>query len=432
MLLYFKVKNFRSFRDEAILDMEATSIQDSCCDLLPYKAKEYLPSAAVYGKNGGGKSNLIRAMWIAVQFICNAQKTQTENTPIPVQPFALNDYSAEEPTEFEFDYVYDHIEYRYGFSATRDHIVREYLHAWPQGRIKRIFDRQEQQFSFPANPEKKRKMLIQEAVGKNQLFFSIACTMNDPSCIAAMKWFREGVMFASEFPDINRNLIDYREDEDMLRAIVSAAKTADVGIEDIHFEFDHKKIDLESDDIPEKMAGMIAALKTFSEALRKSGSDAGASLSMGRLKSTTYHLGMNKAGESAAYELTLRDESDGTRMLMNLAPAIEKTLANGGVLVVDELEKGLHLLLVEYVLKRYHQKSKNPRAAQVIFTTHETALLETGILRRDQVYFADKNRQDGTSSLYSLSDFKTRPESNIQRAYLLGKFGATPIIDEVN
>ena len=91
MLLYFLVKNYRSFRDEAVLDLEAVKLKDSTDILLPNNGTEYLPSIAIYGKNGGGKSNLVRAMWLAVQFICNAQKTQTEKAPVPVRPFALND-----------------------------------------------------------------------------------------------------------------------------------------------------------------------------------------------------------------------------------------------------------------------------------------------------------------------------------------------------
>ena len=119
MLLYFKVRNYRSFRDEAVLDMEAAKLSDHTDCLLQFGKNSYLPSAAIYGKNGGGKSNLIRAMWLAVQFICNAQRTQTEKASVPVRPFGLNDYSENEPTAFEFAYVLDDIKYVYGFSATK-------------------------------------------------------------------------------------------------------------------------------------------------------------------------------------------------------------------------------------------------------------------------------------------------------------------------
>ena len=301
MLLYFKVKNYRSLRDEAILDMEAAALKDSPDILMPFHRKNYLPAIAVYGKNGGGKSNLIRSMWLAVQFICNAQRTQTEGEPVPVRPFMLNDYSLNEPTAFEFAYVQGGIKYVYGFSGTRDHIESEYLKCWPKGREKLIFYRDKQEFTFPLDNEKKRKDLISEAVGKNQLFFAISCTMNYTPCIEAMKWFREKIVFSRDFTDINRNLIDYREDERMLQAIVSAAKTADVGIEDIRFEIDQQEIDLNTENIPKQMRGMMAALRAFSEALKQNGNEAEANLSMGKLKSTTYHTGIDQLGKSHQY-----------------------------------------------------------------------------------------------------------------------------------
>ena len=114
---------------------------------------------------------------------------------------------------------------------------------------------------------------------------------------------------------------------------------------------------------------------------------------------------------------------------MALAPAIEKTLSNGGLFVVDELEREMHLILIEHVINRYQQKTNNVSGAQIIFTTHQTALLNQETLRRDQIYFVDKDPEDGASSLYSLADFNVRNDMNIQKAYLLGKFGAIPSIE---
>lgn len=432
MLLYFLVKNYRSFRDEAVLDLEAVKLKDSTDILLPNNGTEYLPSIAIYGKNGGGKSNLVRAMWLAVQFICNAQKTQTEKAPVPVRPFALNDYSKKEPTAFEFGYIQEGTKYVYGFSATRERIETEYLKSWPNGKEKKIFSRTIDGFDFPKDNEKRKKEMIAEAVGSNQLFFAISCTMNYQPCIDAMQWFREKIVFSRDYTDINRSLLDYGEDEAMLQAIVSAAKTADVGIQDMNFEIDNQVLDLNSSkDFPEEIQGMVAALRAFNEALRQNGNEAEIQLAGGKLKSTTYHSGTTKDGQTMSFELSLSDESDGTRRLMTLAPAIEKTLKNGGVLVVDELEKELHIKLMEYVINRYHNHVSNPHGAQLIFTTHETALLYQEILRRDQIYFVDKDNQDGASVLYSLADFNIRNDMNIRKAYLLGKFGAVPSIEEV-
>ena len=130
MLIEFRFKNYRSFRDEAVLSMEATGLSSFKSCLIPLSSTvKLLPALAIYGKNGGGKSNVIRAFWLAVQFIRNAQRTQHERAAIPVNPFALKDYSKDEPTEFAFEYTSDGVKYWYGFAATREKIYAEY-HIW--------------------------------------------------------------------------------------------------------------------------------------------------------------------------------------------------------------------------------------------------------------------------------------------------------------
>lgn len=127
--------------------------------------------------------------------------------------------------------------------------------------------------------------------------------------------------------------------------------------------------------------------------------------------------------------LELSDESDGTRKLMSIAPAIESVLNKGGVLIIDEIEKELHPMLVDFVVAKFQSKQSNPNGAQLIFTTHNTELMNMEILRKDQLYFADKSSEDGTSELYSISEFGTRTTDNIRKGYLLGKYGATPDIE---
>lgn len=141
MLIEFRFKNYRSFRDEATLSMEATGLGPFKKSLISYGSLNLLPSVAIYGKNGGGKSNVIRAFWLAVQFIKNAQRTQHENAKIPVIPFALNDYSEDEPTEFEFIYTLDGIKYWYSFAATKKKIYKEYLYHAPKGQKALVFKR---------------------------------------------------------------------------------------------------------------------------------------------------------------------------------------------------------------------------------------------------------------------------------------------------
>lgn len=426
MLIEFKFGNFRSFRDEAVLSMEAMGLGRLKNCLISYNSMKLIPSVAIYGKNGGGKSNVIRAFWLAVQFIKNAQRTQHENAKIPVKPFLLNDYSKDEPTFFEFAYVLDNVKYIYGFSATKEKIFSEYLYHSPKGQKATVFTRTEQKFTF--TEEKAKRKLISETVAPNQLFFSVACTMNDADCMRAMKWFRDYVFFSRDYADIPEQLLEYSNDKNMLAAISGYAKAADLGIEKMEFEFKDEVVkDFESEkNIPEEIR---FALTAFMQNLKENSNISEIGLQKSEVRATSYHNGINKNGIKTSFTLDLSDESDGTRKLMSIAPAIESVLNNGGIVLVDELEKELHPMLVNYIVAKFQSKTSNPNGAQLIFTTHNTELLNMELMRKDQLYFADKNRKDGASELYSIGDFSTKTADNIRKGYLAGKYGATPDIE---
>lgn len=426
MLIEFKFGNYRSFRDEAVLSMEATGLGRLKSSLISYNSLNLLPAVAIYGKNGGGKSNVIRAFWLAVQFIKNAQRTQHEDAEIPVRPFLLNDYSKDTPTFFEFTYVLDNVKYIYGFSATKEKVFSEYLYHAPKGQKATVFARTNQEFTF--TEEKAKRKLISEAVAPNQLFFSVACTMNDAACVSAMKWFREYVFFSRDYTDIPKQLLSYSNDKHMLAAISDYAKAADLGIEKMEFEFKDEEID-DLETITDMTENMKSALSAFMQTLKENSSSSEISLQKSEVKATSYHKGVNKDGEKVSFALELSDESDGTRKLMSIAPAIESVLNKGGLVLVDELEKELHPMLVNYIVAKFQSKNANPNAAQIVFTTHNTELLNMELLRKDQLYFADKSRKDGASELYSISDFSTKTADNIRKGYLAGKYGATPDIE---
>ena len=152
-------------------------------------------------------------------------------------------------------------------------------------------------------------------------------------------------------------------------------------------------------------------------------------LKMSQVKAQSKHKGILENGEAGLFKLELEDESDGTRKLMSLAPAIESVLKRGGVLLVDEIERELHPMLVNFIVAKFQSKNSNPNGAQIIFTTHNTELMNLELLRKDQIYFADKNRNDGSSELYSVTDFMTKTADNIRKGYLAGKYGATPDLE---
>ena len=175
--------------------------------------------------------------------------------------------------------------------------------------------------------------------------------------------------------------------------------------------------------------GIKAALVQFMHALSENSAAGEARLKMGAVSAKASHQGENRDGQTASYLLELSDESDGTRKLMALAPAIESALQTGGILLVDELERELHPMLMNYIIAKFQSSTSNPNGAQIVFTTHNTELMNLELLRKDQLYFADKRDKDGTSELYSISEFSTRTTENIRKGYLVGKYGATPDIE---
>lgn len=427
MLVEFRFKNYRSFRDEAVLSMEAVglSLLKNC--LIEYNSMKLLPGVAIYGKNGGGKSNVIRAFWLAVQFIRNAQRIQHERAKVPVMPFALNDYSMNEPTVFEFDYIVNGVKYWYSFAATRENIVKESLFHAPKGQKAQVFVREGQTFNF--TEDKSKRKLISRTVAENQLFFSVACTMNDVICINAMKWFREDIFFSRDYTDIPGQLLEYYNDSNMLNAISNYAKSADFGIEEMQFEIENEEIGagFELDDnLPDRIK---AALTSFIQILSETSNNSESKLKMSHVKAMVKHKGVNAEGETKLYNLELEDESDGTRKLMSIAPAIESVLNRGGILLVDELERELHPMLINFIVAKFQSKKSNPNGAQIIFTTHNTELMNLEFMRKDQIYFSDKKKSDGSSELYSVTDFDTKTADNIRKGYLVGKYGATPDIE---
>ena len=294
MLVEFGFSNYRSFRDRAILSMEATGISNFRNSVMEINNLHLLRGAAIFGKNGGGKSNVIRAFWLAVQFIRNAQKTQHEKAEIPVIPFLLNDYSEKQPTEFSFVYILGGVKYWYSFSATRKKIISETLYHAPKGQKAIVFIRKNQIFTF--TDSKSKRKLISETVAENQLFFSVACTMNDKVCINAMRWFREYIYFSRDYTDIPVQLLEYAEDENMLRAISTYAKEADFGIENMRFEFNNKEIDEMEIFSSHVLDGMKTILLEFKKALSAMNNESEISLRVGQVTAKAEHYGIDENG----------------------------------------------------------------------------------------------------------------------------------------
>ena len=432
MLIEFRFSNNRSYLDETVLSMEARGIQDDEEGLTKWGKYKLLPSMAILGKNGSGKSNLVRAFWLAVQFITHAQMTQHEGSRVPVRPFRLSDLAPEKPTSFAFTFIEESVRYVYGFSATAEKIVEEYLRYYPKRYPAVIFERKGQEFYFPAGPDKKFKEMISRAVAPNQLFFSVACAMNYQPCIQAMNWFRNKVTFTRNYTDLPEMIKENINNDQILEAMRQYAGEADVGIEDMQFELNNiplgssastEELGKSDPDMPEELSRAIAA---FWQSLSASPNASEISLSKQELKVATYHHGLDPDGKIKNYMMSLQDESDGTRRIMALAPDFENALQNGGLLIADELEIGIHPLMMRKLIEKVQNPVTNPHHAQLIFTTHDVNVMDFKVLRRDQIAFIDKDRKSGASELYQIEDIRDFSGSKAISSYLAGKFGAVP------
>lgn len=261
MLVDFSFSNYRSFKEENTLSMRSTKKTNTQSDIMPL--------AALFGKNGGGKSNVLKALQTAVNFISAAGLTQTAGALVPVTPFALDDFSYKNPTSFEFEYTFENNKYLYGFAATKEKIVTEYLYHYPNGCKTCIFDRKGQLFKF--TKDRSLRELICHAVSENQLYFSVACVMNDTDCINAMRFFKEDIMFSMGFVTVPALISKDHIDENVLKAMTQYVRNADMGICDLSFDISGVNIDEDniiksdiSSELAKKLSSFISALSRSS------------------------------------------------------------------------------------------------------------------------------------------------------------------------
>jgi AAA15 family ATPase/GTPase len=426
MLIEFKCKNYRSFLDEAILSLE----KENCSyknGVLADESNKLLSAAAIYGKNGAGKSNLIHAFHIAVLFICNASRLQHESASIPVEPFMLNDFSQYEPTSFEFVYTCQGQNYLYGFSATQEKIQEEHLYSVTKEKKTMIFKRDEQKFTFAK--EKAKRKLIAQTVSKNQLFLSNAGALNDTQCKEAMYWFRNQVFFLQDCPDYFS--LPYDSNLNVLpRSWSDFITSADFGIEKIQLETNGKTIE-ESlysalDEVPESLQKSVLE---FVNLLLDDSALAQRQLQNAQLQTTFWHRGKDHNGQMQLYPLKISHESSGTKRWIALMSYISTTLEKGGILFADLIEKDLHPLLADALISKFQSRKSNPNGAQLIFTTHNTNFLEMDLLQSNQIYFVDKNK-DGASFLNR--NLELEKKQSFRKDYLSGKYGAIPILEIEN
>ncbi len=417
MLIEFTVKNFRSIREAQTLSLvkgksnefQAThSFQPPSPGALPL-----LRSCAIYGPNAAGKSNFIKGLGVMRSFVVESATAKQLGDEIPVTPFLFDDQDAKCPTDFEIVFINEGVRYQYGFSATVERVWDEWLLAYPKGRpqrwFRRVYDADTETYNWEMGSGLAgKKHLWQESTRANALFVSTAVQLNSEQLKPVYDWFREKLRITNIrgwSPAVTASLyseIQFKSDiNEFLRA-------ADLEIQDVNINT--KKFD--SGDLPDDMPDVLK-LELISELKGAEVFDI-----------KTIH---QKNGGGTC-QLEFDEESDGTQKLFSFAGPWLDSLANGYVLVIDELHDNFHPAIVRFLVSLFHNTEKNPENAQLVFTTHETSILSQDVFRRDQIWFCEKDQYQATS-LYSLSDFSVRKKhENLERSYLSGRYGALPFI----
>jgi uncharacterized protein len=414
MLLEFSVKNYRSFRDKVTLSMVASSdtkhLDTNTFEVTTPSKFRLLKSAAIYGANASGKTNLLRALghmgaMVERSFIAAAREALTSTSP-----FRLDPATRTSPTEFEATFIAGDQRYVYGFTVEGGHIGEEWLTAARAARPRPLFRRRRDGSVQWGNSWRGGRAHIEAAMRDNALLLSVAAQFNNAVAGPPRDWFSQTLWEIDRPGDMEAHDVTvaamrtFPQFEPLFLRLLA---TADLGIE---------RVEIES--VP------VDATPEWQHASEQDRADMRASASLWT-PSTVGMVRRGADGELHQFDL-YEEESAGTRRLFDLAGHWLAAMLGGHVLIVDEFEAKLHPLIARRLLRMAHAAPTHP---QLIFTTHDCNLLDADLLRRDQVWFTEKN-QDGATDLYSLWDYKARKDENLRKGYLQGRYGAIPFVGE--
>jgi AAA15 family ATPase/GTPase len=419
MLIQLTVRNWRSVRDEQTFSLVKAKggelTESNTFDPETPATGDLLRSAAIYGPNAAGKSNLINALRTMTEIVIGSENPQPGNE-IPVKPFVLDSRTEKEPTEFEVVFSAKQVRYQYGFSATNERIMTEWLIAYPNGRAQNWFTREwkaesnNYDWSF-GNSFSGQKQVWQESTLSNALFLSIATKLNSKQLKPVFNWFKYTLRFSSVAGWTPNYTASQCETTEQKARVLDFLRAADLDIKDVDVQSEKFSAKHLPDDLPEEIKKDI--LENMKDNI------------IYDIK--TIHKGTQD--QAVAFEFD--DESDGTQKLFSYAGPWLNVLETGRVLLIDELHDNLHPKLVRFLVDLFHSSETNPKNAQLIFTTHETSILNQDVFRRDQIWFCEKNKDQATS-LYPLTDFSPRKgRENLEDAYLSGRYGALPYVRSI-
>ena len=411
MLLQFYFSNYRSFEGEGILDMRASGSNELSSHIRNTLNEKVLPVTAIYGANASGKSSVFEAFQFMALCVLESLSFSDDNKKNPyklkVDSFKFSE-SREKPSEFEINYIdkkgKKELYYNYGFKIDNSGILEEYLASNTKTGVKRnedytyIFKRERNQKLYLDSSIEKFRENLEISLKEKTLLVSLGAKLNIDEFIRVRTWFinTEVINFSNSlYGALLENILPNNiiESEEVRKNLVSFINS-----------FDDSIIDIEVEKI---------------SAIDENDKD--------NYRVFTIHK--SDKGTSTA-RISMNEESSGTKKMFSLYQTLLDVLEKGGVFFADELDIKLHPLLMRNILLTFTDKEKNSKNAQLIFTTHNTIYMDMDLLRRDEIWFVEKD--NGVSKLYSLDDItnekgeKVRKDSNYEKHYLLGNYGAIP------
>ena len=423
MLLQFSIKNFKTFKSKATLSLIASNYdKDTREDENIYTEEKFglrlLKSAVIYGANASGKSNLLDALAFMRSFVIKSSKESQRGDSIGVQPFRLSSETEKEPSEFEVIFLFNNTVFRYGFEATQQKIISEWLYYKPKTKEVELFYRDGNNFDTHERNFVKGGTIAKEGfVRDNALLISVAAQFNEEIAITVIDWFkRTQTISGLREKDYQGFTLNKIEDLTCKAKILELLKAADLGIQDINIQ----KLDVGN--LP---AGIPKNIKeTIAQKFELEDVEFFDILTAHRKYDSN-----KKVVGNVNFSLD-NEESSGTVKFFALSGPILNVIEKGQTLVVDELDSKLHPNLVCKLVSLFNSKEFNKKNAQLIFNTHDTNLLSSGLFRRDQIWFTNKDKY-GEAKLYSLADFKSeevRKNEPYEDNYVKGKYGAVPFL----
>lgn len=428
MLIQFGVGNYKSFKEVVTFSMIAARItaKDKRLDENNvFKVDDelnLLKSTAIYGANASGKSNFISAVRFMKRFVLDSSKDTQANEAILVESFRLNTETANQPSFFEMIFIIDGHRYRYGFEVTSEKITSEWLYHVPTSREAKLFERRDGKIEvLTAFKEGKE---LKDKTRDNALFLSVAAQFNGTISKKILQWFKNlGIISGLDDMGLRSYTVKTFDNNEYRDEILRFVKKLDVGVDDIQIR--KSPLTLPSvDKVPDEFKGLIEELKKVSSSIN---------IGMEQMDILTAHRKFSADGQIAGVELFDIDdnESEGTKRIFSMAGPLVDTLKNGTVLLVDELDARLHPLITRAIISLFNSSETNPQNAQLIFATHDTNLLSKDIFRRDQIWFAEKDKFSATH-LYSLVEYKVRNDASFESDYIHGRYGAIPFIGNLS